>query len=85
LVTGEKVHEDLVNPTELSQIFDLEDMYVVSAAYKANAKYHHASKVKLLSYTSNNVELISKDEIEKLVLKYLELFSSKIYKDGTEL
>jgi len=85
LVTGEKVHEDLVNPTELSQIFDLEDMYVVSAAYKANAKYHHASKAKLLSYTSNNVELISKDEIEKLVLKYLELFSSKIYKDGTEL
>ncbi len=82
---GEKMHEDLVNPTEISQIFDLGDMYVVSPDYEDVAKRHHASRAELPSYTSGDAEPISKDEIEKLVLKYLEAFSSKIYRDGTDL
>jgi len=85
LVIGEKLHEDLVNPAESSQILDLDDMYVVSVDSKTTGRYPRVSKAKLLSYNSNDVTPISKGEIEKLVVKFLEGFSSKIYADGTEL
>jgi len=85
LVIGEKLHEDLVNPAESSQILDLKDMYVVSMDPTTTDRYPSASKAQLLSYNSSDVTPIPNKEIEKLALKYLQQFSSKIYSDGTDL
>lgn len=72
LVTGEKLHEDLINDTESSRIYELDDMYVILPDSETYSKYPTMSKASLSRYASSDVELISKDEIEKMATKYLE-------------
>ena len=83
LVTGEKLNEDLINATESSRIYELDDMYVVLPNNELSEKYPSISKVSLSRYTSSDVELISKEEIERIILKYLE--TNGDYKDFTIL
>ena len=72
LVPGEKLHEDLINDAESSRIYELDDMYVVLPDNEAYARYPAMKKVSLPRYVSSDVELISREEIEAMVLKYLK-------------
>lgn len=72
LIKGEKLHEDLINKTEAGRIHELDDMYAILESEQSAAKYREIKKVALPEYTSRNVPLISKDEIEKTVLDYLQ-------------
>jgi len=71
LVFGEKLHEDLINNTESNRIYELDDMYVILKNNENISKYQKIKKIDLYEYTSKDVELISKDEIEKIAMKYL--------------
>ena len=72
LTQGEKLHEDLINNTKSNRIYELGDMYVVLRNNEDVSKYPKIKKVYLNSYASSDVEMISKDEIEKIVMQYLE-------------
>ena len=74
LVQGEKLHEDLINQAECSRIYTLDDMYVLLPDNESRAKYPAISTVTLSTYSSNSVELISQEDIERIVLKYLESY-----------
>lgn len=72
LLIGEKLHEDLINETEASHLYELKDMYVLLPDDKSSLKYGAISKATLHRHTSSDVGLISKEEIEQIVVKYLE-------------
>jgi UDP-N-acetylglucosamine 4,6-dehydratase/5-epimerase len=67
---GEKLHEALLSETELPRTYELEDMYVISS----NSRFANGREVKKVgSYalTSKEAVMISQDEIEAIILKYL--------------
>ena len=72
LITGEKLHEDLISDTESSRLYELEDMYVLLPDNESSVKYPSIRKASLSRYASSDVELISKDELEQIAIKYLE-------------
>lgn len=72
LTSGEKLHEDLINTTESDRLYELDDMYVVLRDNEDVSKYQKIKKAYLDSYASSDIEMISKDEIEKLVVQHLE-------------
>jgi UDP-N-acetylglucosamine 4,6-dehydratase len=72
LTIGEKLHEDLINDTESSRLYEMKDMYVLLSDDKYSLKYRAINKATLHRYTSSDVGLISKEEIEQIVIKYLE-------------
>lgn len=72
LVSGEKLHEDLINSTESNRVYELDDMYVILRNDEDASKYQNIKKVDLHEYTSKDVELISKEEIEGIIMKYLK-------------
>jgi UDP-N-acetylglucosamine 4,6-dehydratase/5-epimerase len=72
LVAGEKLHEDLINDTELPRLYEFKDMYVLLPDTQSSVKYPAVTKASLSQYASSDVELISKDEIEQIVVKYLQ-------------
>lgn len=72
LVTGEKLHEDLISYPESSRLYELEDMYVLLPDSDSSDKYSSIAKASLCRYASSDVELISKDEIEQMIVRYLE-------------
>lgn len=71
LVTGEKLHEDLISHDELSRLYELDDMYILLEDKDCCAKYPSINEVSLSRYTSSDVEHISNDELEQMVVKYL--------------
>jgi len=77
LVLGEKLHEDLINKTESNRIYELDDMYIILRNNEDVLKYQNIKKVDLTEYTSKDVELISKDEIEEIVMSYLKNYPSR--------
>ncbi|HJH28046.1 MAG TPA: hypothetical protein C5S37_15080, partial [Methanophagales archaeon] len=77
LVSGEKLHEDLINNTESNQIYELDDMYVILRNNEDGSKYQNIKKIDLYEYTSKDVESISKDEIEEIVMKYLKNYLAR--------
>ena len=77
LCPGEKLHEDLIGNLELNNVYELDGMYAIIPKNNNLSKYPNTQKVKLSSYTSNTVKLISKDEIEKIVTEYLQDLSVK--------
>jgi FlaA1/EpsC-like NDP-sugar epimerase len=72
LVAGEKLHEDLISDTEASRLYELKDMYVLLPDTASSVKYPTVTKASLSGYASSDVELISKDQIEQIVVKYLK-------------
>lgn len=79
LVPGEKLHEDLINDAESTRLYALDDMYVVLPDDQSYAQYSAVSKVSLSRYASSDVELISREEIEAIVVKYLKNRSLGLY------
>jgi UDP-N-acetylglucosamine 4,6-dehydratase/5-epimerase len=75
LVSGEKLHEDLINNTESSRVYELENMYVLLPDHESSARIPSISKASLTRYTSNDVGLISRERIEQTAIKYLESLS----------
>lgn len=82
LVPGEKLHEDLISDTESPRIYELEDMYVVLPDNESYARYPAMRKVNLPRYASGHVELISREEIEGIVMNYLKKRSLNLYYEG---
>ena len=74
LIPGEKLHEALINSTEYNRIYELDDMYVILRNNEDISKCQDFKKIDLHEYTSKDVELISKDEIEEIVMKYLKKY-----------
>jgi FlaA1/EpsC-like NDP-sugar epimerase len=77
LVHGEKLHEDLINNTESNRIYELDDMYVILRNNENISKYQNIKKIDLHGYTSKDVESISKEEIEEIVMKYLKKYLAR--------
>ena len=82
LIMGEKLHEDLINNTELDRVYELNEMYVILRNGGAVTKKQKNKKVDLHEYTSKDVELLSKEEIEEIVMDYLNprLIKGNFYK-----
>jgi len=72
LVLGEKLHEDLINDAESTRLYELDDMYVLLPDSESYARYPSIRKVSLPRYRSCDVELISSEEMEEIVMKYLK-------------
>ncbi len=68
LVPGEKLHEALIDESELDRVYEVDNMYVV---LPRDRKGEHMKKVELCQYSSTDVDLISKSEIKALVNEYL--------------
>jgi len=73
LIPGEKFHEALVNESEIDRIHEIDDMYLILKDNNSINKYINISKITLKSYTSDHVELFTKDELEKIVIDYLDV------------
>ncbi len=71
MTSGEKVHEDLINYVESNQIYEYKDMYVVLKYTNDASNYSNLKKVDMQNYSSDNVELFSKEELEEIVLKHV--------------
>ena len=71
LIQGEKLHEDLINNTESPRLYELDDMYVVLRDNEDHALYPAIRKARLAKYVSNDVELLSKEKLKAIVVKYL--------------
>lgn len=71
LTSGEKLHEELINSTELSKLYELCNMYVVLNNNQLSIKYPKTIKSDMSKYSSCDADLISEDDIEKMVNKYL--------------
>jgi len=82
LALGEKLHEDLVNFTELGRLYELDDMYLILENIDFNANntsfYEKLTKSEITKYTSNEVELLSKDELEIIIRDYLNTSTSLV-------
>jgi len=72
LVTGEKLHEDLMSDMEAPRLYQLKDMYVLLPDNNINGKYAALTKARFSRYSSYDTELLSKDEIEQIIQKYIE-------------
>ena len=77
LISGEKLHEDLINNTESNRVYELDDMYVILRNNEDVSKYQNLKKTDLHEYTSKDVELISKDDLEGIVMKYFKKYLSR--------
>ncbi len=71
LLKGEKLDEDLISGIEAQHLYELGDMYVILEDDALVTRYQNIRKVNLPEYTSRSVPLISKDEIEEIVVGYL--------------
>ncbi len=72
LVTGEKLHEDLLNKIEYKNLVENEGMYIVLSNIIRYKKYPDFKKSKITEYDSSSVQQISLDELEEIVLEYLK-------------
>ncbi len=71
LVQGEKLHEDLLGFSETSRLYELDDMFVLRHDGIGAGEYPSARKVSLSGYSSKDIDLLSKDRLEAIVLRYL--------------
>ena len=68
LVPGEKLHEDLISRLEIPYLHDLGELYVIKPGGPAITP-----STKHLILSSDHAELISKDELLKIVDEYINL------------
>jgi UDP-N-acetylglucosamine 4,6-dehydratase len=77
LVRGEKLHEELINSIEANYTYKIEDIYLVLKGNVEASNYEEAKKVSIENYTSKDVEILSKDEIEIIVMNYIEKLNKR--------
>ena len=76
LTAGEKMHEDLISPTEKCHLYEIDNLYAVLKNEPVKLDQPLFKKIELLTYSSDSVQLISKEEIKNLILEYLNLLKS---------
>ena len=69
LTIGEKNHEDLISPTEIERIFEIDDMYVVLKEKENSSRYDGIKSIKLETYSSDLSETLTKEEITEIALE----------------
>lgn len=79
LVHGERLYEELINTTEYSRLYDLNDMFLILSNNKDSQKYQNVKKISIQEYSSKDVDFISKDEIEKMVMNYLNNIQMNLF------
>lgn len=74
MVFGEKLHEDMINYVESGQVYEYNDLYVVPKNMISikNSTGTYMNRVNLHNYSSDDVEQISNDELERIVLNYIK-------------
>ena len=76
LVRGEKLHEELLNEMDCINLYENEDMYLIVPEAKStkdvNRDYPGFKKSVTEAYTSENTEMMSRDQLEAIVLDYLK-------------
>ena len=72
LVSGEKLHESLANEEECSRLYEMPDMYLILPDEKCQDQYPGLCKAGISKYNSNDVKMISADEMENIVVKHLK-------------
>ena len=69
LAPSEKLHEELTNEVETKNLYEIDDLYVVLP--DNNRLYNDYSPVALVDYTSDDVDILNADELEKIVLELI--------------
>lgn len=73
LIPGEKLHEELIDGTECSRIYELDEMYVILPGDKGDVRYSpNMRKVSLSGCDSSQVGLLTRDELERIVRDCLD-------------
>ncbi len=72
LVRGEKVHEELISSVESFSTYELNGMYMVLQEDMGISNYVSAKKVFIDDYSSKNAEMLSKSDIETIIMDYLK-------------
>ena len=71
LIAGEKLHEDLISPTEAGALYDLGDKYVILRSDDRCSMYPGVARADLSRYTSADVSLISTSDLKEMVMRYI--------------
>ena len=69
LLTGEKLHEDLLSDLEVNYLFENKELYMVSKNIKNPPQF---TKSNVKSYISSDSEIISPEELEQIVFDYIK-------------
>ncbi len=76
LVRGEKLHEELLNEMDCINLYENEEMYLIAPNTKSMKDviqdYPSFKKSATETYTSENTEMMSKDQLETIALEYLK-------------
>lgn len=72
LVTGEKLHEDLLNEVECRNLLENDKMFIILNDEIAHRKYAGFKKSNITKYTSSMVQQLTLDELEEIVIEYLK-------------
>jgi UDP-N-acetylglucosamine 4,6-dehydratase len=66
---GEKMYEELMTMEESRNAYEYSDMFVIPNLFKSSGvDYQGATRAKQMSYSSTDVEPISRDEIRKMLI-----------------
>lgn len=71
LIVGEKLHEDLISPTEAGSLYDLGDKYVILRSADKSSLYPGIVRADLSRYTSADVGLASRSYLKEMVMHYI--------------
>lgn len=66
---GEKIHEELITEIELNYAYEVDDLIVITESFIPK----NCKKLKMKSYSSKDVKILTKDEIRKLIRDILAL------------
>lgn len=69
LVHGEKLHEELINESEIPYLHELEKFYVIKPKYPPTNKRKEG-----LTLSSKDAEIVSKDELAKIVDRFIDTY-----------
>ncbi|MCR4394325.1 MAG: polysaccharide biosynthesis protein [Dehalococcoidales bacterium] len=72
LVPGEKLHEDLINASESSRLYETDDLYLILPDHPDIQRYTGLARAGLARYRSDEVDLLSPEELENLIIRYLK-------------
>ena len=75
LAPSEKLNEELTNEVESKNLYEIEDLYAVLPENKL--AYKGCLLVTLVNYTSDEVDMLNADELEKIVLELIPLNSTR--------
>jgi UDP-N-acetylglucosamine 4,6-dehydratase len=75
LVNGEKMHEKLFAPGEAERVFDLGKTYVITdtKTFPKHEKFAKYPRARELVISSDEAPRISQEELEKIVMEYVEI------------